>query len=86
MKDSTLEIQLQAKITELATANEKLAAKDSELQDRIKELREISECFHRKENEVSGMTARLTEISNIKSQLDEANAHVDVLGKRCCPI
>ena len=73
-------------MTELATANEKLAAKDSELQERMKELRELSECFHRKENESSEMTARLTEISKIKSQLDEANAHVDALGKKCCSI
>lgn len=83
MKDSTLEVQLQTTITELAISNEKLAAKESELQQKIKELREISECFHRKENEVSEMTARLTEISKIKSHLDEANAHVDALGKRC---
>lgn len=79
-----MEVQLQSKITELAIANEKIATKDSELQEKIKEFREISECFHRKENEVSEMTARLTETSKIKSQLDEANAHIDALGKKCC--
>ena len=83
IKDSILEVQLQSKIAELATANEKIAAKDSELQEKIKELREISECFYRKENEVSEITARLTETSKTKSQLDEANAHIDALGKRC---
>ena len=86
MKDSTLEVQLQCKNKELAAANEKLEAKDSELQEKITQLKDISECFHRKENEISGVTARLAEISNIKSQLDEANAHVDALGKKCCPI
>ena len=86
MKDSTLEVQLQSKITELVTANEKIAAKDVELQEKITQLKEISECFHRKENEISEMTARLAEISKIKSQLDEANAHVDALGKKRCSI
>ena len=81
MKDSTLEVQLQSKNTELSTV---IAAKDSELQEKNKQLKEISECFHRKENEVSEMTARLAEISKIKFQLDEANAHVDALGKICC--
>ena len=73
-------------ITELAIANEKIAAKDSELQEKNRELMELSECFHRKENESSEMTTRLAEISKIKSQLDEANAHVDALGKKCCSI
>lgn len=78
-----MEVQLQCTLTELAAANEKIAAQEFELQERMKELNELSECFHRKENESSEMTARLTEISTIKSQLDEANAHVDALGKKC---
>ena len=78
-----MEVQLQSAITELATANEKLAAKDSELQEKKRELMELSECFHRKENESSEMTTRLAEISKIKSKLDEANAHIDALGKKC---
>jgi len=81
MKDTTLEVQLQCKITELAAANDKIAAKDSELQEKIAQLKEISECFRKKENEISEVTSRLAEISKIQSQLDEANAHVKALGK-----
>lgn len=72
IKVPSVELQAQSGTTELAI--------NSELQQKIKDL---GERLHKKEIEVSEMTAKLAEVSKIKSQLDEANACVDALGKRC---
>ena len=78
-----MELELKSKIKELALATEQLEAKDSELKQKLKELSEMSECLHKKENDITEMNAKLNEISKIKSQLDEANANIDALGKSC---
>ena len=78
-----MELELKSKITELALATEQLAAKDTELKQKLKELSEMSECLHKKENDITEMNTKLNEISKIKSQLDEANANIDALGKSC---